>query len=358
MTWHAPGYAYGRPLYYLARSDVVRACANIDVVAIVADVLRQHAAGTTMLPEEAYLGWQASDGAAARCLAMPGGLQAGDDLTLGLKVINGCLSNPDRGLARAQGLILLFDTDTGWPTAIMEAAFISALRTAAVTAVTARHLARPGVKRMAIIGCGTQARMHLELLPQMLPELEAVCVYDISPRRLKQFAIDPRRVDPAEWPAIIATDTPRDCVRGAGLVVTATTTTTGYLEYEWLSPGALVAHVSLDDVLPDVVQRADLVLVDDWKLVRQDSRRLLGRLYHAGKLRSADGGYCPGCSPDPAARAVDATLGDVLLGNHPGRTTPDEIVLSNPFGMSVLDIAVARAVLEVALRNGVRELPR
>lgn len=358
MTSREPGYASG-PLYYVTRSEVIRACTGIDVVAVVGDVLRQHAAGTTVLPEEAYLGWQAPDGAPARSLAMPGGIRIGERLTLGLKVINGCLSNPDRGLARAQGLILLFDQETAWPIAIMEAAYISALRTAAVTAVTAQRLARPDLARLAVIGCGTQARAHLSLLPRVFEGLEAISVYDINAQRSRELAGDLRRRHPAGRPVITQGATPRDCVRDAELIVTTTTTTTGgYLAYDWLSPGSLIAHVSLDDVLPEVVQRAGLVIVDDWKLVSQDGRRLLGRLYRSGRLRSAAGDYYPECIPDPAARAVDATLGDILLGNHPGRTNPDEIVFSNPFGMSVLDIAIAHAVLDRAIRDGATELPR
>jgi N-[(2S)-2-amino-2-carboxyethyl]-L-glutamate dehydrogenase len=357
MTSLAPGYPVDS-MYYLSRAEVIKACTGIDVLAVVADALRQHTAGTTILPAEAYLGWQASNGTPARSLAMPGGLRTGDRLTLGVKVINGCLSNPDRGLARAEGLILLFDAETAWPTAIMEAAYISALRTAAVTAITAQRLARPDLARLAIIGCGTLARAHLELLLRVLPQLEQISVYDISPQRREQLAGEVRSRHPSGHPAITQAGTPRDCVRGADLIVTTTTTTTGYLAYDWLSPGALIAHVSLDDVLPEVVQRARLLLVDDWNLVSQDSRRLLGRLYRTGRLRSVSGGYYPGCTPDPAARAVDATLGDILLGNHPGRKSPDDIVLSNPFGMSVLDIAVAHAVLAAAPRSSVRELPR
>ena len=356
MTLPMPGHPDDE-LYYVPRAAVVAACAKIDVVSVVADALRDHAAGTALLPDEAYLGWRAPDGAAARSLAMPGGLPTADGLALGVKIINSCLSNPERGLARAQGLVVLFDPRTGWPRAVLEAAHISALRTAAVTAVAARMLGRPGLETLAVLGCGALARAHLQLLPPALPTLERVVLHDADPARHRALAADLR----ASYPDLAVTETadPRAGVAGADLVVTTTTTTTGYIGWDWLRPGALVAHVSLDDVLPEVVTRADLVVVDDWTLVSTDTRRLLGRLYHAGRLRSPTGEYDPASTPDQAARAVDATLGEILTGRHPGRRGEDDIVLSNPFGMSILDIAVAHAVLPAALSHaGAHHLPR
>ncbi|MBO0807200.1 MAG: ornithine cyclodeaminase [Actinobacteria bacterium] len=364
-----PGHPAGT-LHYVPRDEVIRACADVDVVEVVAAALREHAAGSTVLPPEAAMRWRAPDGAAARSLAMPGALPGGDDLpgrnhlpgrdylAAGIKIINGCLSNPDRGLARAQGLVLLFDPATAWPSAIMEAAHISALRTAAVSALTADRLARGRPARLSLIGCGSLARAHLELLLPRLPGLRSVALYDTNPGRCRSLAQDLRRQLAGRGPEVAESPGPRECVTGSDLIITTTTVTTSYLRHDWLSPGTLILHVSLDDVLPDVVQRADLLVVDDWELVSDDRQRLLGRLYQAGRLRSPGGTYCPGSAPDPAARAVDTTLGDILAGYHPGRGSDREIILSNPFGMSLLDIAVARSILPIAIRNGARELPR
>lgn len=142
----------------------------------------------------------------------------------------------------------------------------------------------------------------------------------------------------------------RDAVHEAGVVVTTTTTTEPYLHHGWFSPGVLIAHVSLDDVLSEMVRLADLVIVDDWPLVRDDSRRLLGRMYRGGELIGLDGGHCG--EPVTGARRVDATLGDVVVGRHPGRTSPEQTVLSNPFGMGILDVAMAAEVLRVARAAG------
>lgn len=336
-------------LLYLSRKEVQLAAAGVDVVSVIRDAIVQHARGETLLPDEAYLGWSTSEGHSARSLAMPGGIRrAGGDLELGLKVINASLGNPGKGLARSQGLMMLFDPELAWPRVVMEAAYVSAFRTAAVTAVSALELGVHPLRRLAVLGCGTLARAHLQLFSTVLPELESVVLYDLDRSRAAGLAAaltdDPDfgrlRVHVAE--------TAEECVRDAQLVVPATVTTEGYLRAEWFAPGALIVHVSLDDLLPEVVTSAGLVVVDDWNLVRHDHRRLLGRMYREGTLRDPDGAYRPGVEPRPDARQVDGSLGDVLLGVRPGRGSDTDVVVCNPFGMSILDVALGSVVAAAA----------
>jgi ornithine cyclodeaminase/alanine dehydrogenase-like protein (mu-crystallin family) len=341
----------GAAVLYLGRQEVVDCCAGLDPVAITTDALKAHAKGDTTIPEEAYLGWETPSGHSARSLGMPGGIRAGGSHRLGLKVINASLGNVARGLPRSQGFTMIFDPETARPMVIMEAAYISALRTAAVTTVAAKHLGRSGLTTAALIGCGTLAKAHLALLPSALPTLRQVRLFDLDAGRAETLA-GALRTDPlTRYLDTMVTSDPRDCVRGAELVVPVTTVTEGYLPFEWLEPGAVVGHVSLDDVLPDVVAGASLVLVDDWGLVSHDHRRLLGRMYRAGTLLGPDGRHHPDATPDPGARMVDGTLGEVLLGVRPGRRSADDVILVNPFGMSILDIALGAAVHERAVER-------
>ena len=341
---------------YLSRQDAVAALRDVDAVEVVADALRLHARKRVVLPEEAYLPWQSPSGDAARCLAMPGALDYDGDWAIGLKTINASIGNPDRGIPRSQGFTLLLDPETARPTVLMEAAYISALRTSAVTAVAATTLGNPDMTTMALIGCGALAEMHLALLPATMPSLREIRLFDLHPGRAEQML---ERCGPLRSGLTVTVrDSARDCVAGADLVVPVTTVTEGYIPFEWLSEGTLVSHVSLDDLMPDVVAQADLVVVDDWELVSADDRRLLGRMYRSGDLLDPDGEPRPGVTADPGARKVDATLGEVVLGAHPGRQSREDIIVCNAFGMAILDIAVAHQAGRAAQESGLgRFLP-
>jgi N-[(2S)-2-amino-2-carboxyethyl]-L-glutamate dehydrogenase len=342
----------GSEVLYLTRREVIECFYGLDPVALTARTLTAHAAGTTRLPAEAYLGWETPSGHAARCLAMPGGIDLPDRKILGLKVINASLRNADRGMPRSQGFTMVFDEETARPLAVMEAAYISAIRTAAVTMLTGRELCRSGAATIALLGCGTLAQAHLEILPAQLPEFTEVRLFDLDHGRAQALADELSREPEYAGRKIVLPADAQSTVTGADLVVPVTTVTEGYLPMAWLSPGAVIAHVSLDDVLPDVVHGADLVLVDDWHLVRDDDRRLLGRMYRAGTLLAPDGSSWPGVEGSPQARKVDGTLGQLLSGVVAGRATDDDIILSNPFGMSILDIAVAWEVYRIAESAG------
>jgi N-[(2S)-2-amino-2-carboxyethyl]-L-glutamate dehydrogenase len=341
---------------YLSRRDVMAACQSVDIIAAVQDALRRHADGATILPEEAYLGWTTPDGHAARCLAMPGAVLTDGPPVLGLKTINASMGNPGRGLPRSQGFTILLDPETARPLALMEAAYVSAMRTAAVTALAARALGVARPRTLALIGCGTLAQAHARLLVASVPTLREVRLYDTVPRRAADLADVIAGLPGGAGLSVVLTDGPRRCVADADLVVPVTTTTAGYIESGWLAPGALVAHVSLDDLTEDAVLGADLVVVDDWGLVSADPRRLLGRMYRSGTLLDAKGEPRPGVPARPGARRVDATLGDILTGRHPGRARETDVVISNPFGMAVLDVAVADRVLAAAAAGGLGEL--
>jgi N-[(2S)-2-amino-2-carboxyethyl]-L-glutamate dehydrogenase len=330
-------------ILYLSERDVVRALDGVDPVAAVASALAAHARGETILPHEAYLGWR-HDGESLRSLSMP----AVFDGCAGVKIVNANPANPARGIARASGLTLLFDVATGRPVCIMEAAHISCVRTAAVTAVAADVLGAHPIERIAILGAGALARCHLHLLERTVPQLREIRLYDVEPERAAALA--------REHDVTRVFDSAEDTIRGAQLIVPVTTTTSGYIRFEWLEPGALLVNVSLDDPLPEIVLRADKVFVDDWPLVAADERRLLGRMVRAGQIRGPGSGAA---GAGEGARVVDGHLGDVLTGALEGRARRDEIILVNPFGLAIEDIAVARRVYDNAVRTGLgTPLPR
>lgn len=332
-------------LWYLSESDVASLLTRIDPVDVAERALRAHADGRTELPDEAYLGWRTPAGDVARSLAMPGCV-FGTETLAGVKIINASSGNTRRGMPRAGGLVILFDPETARPRCVLDAALISATRTAAVSAVAIRALAGRAPLSLGLIGCGRQAVAHLDVLLPRLPTLAHVGVYDVDRSAAKAFADARTEAAARHGVSLEVAPSARDAVAGADVVVLVTTVTgEGYLPASWLAADALVMHVSLDDLLPDAVLGADTLVVDDWGLVSTDSRRLLGRLYRAGRVCG------PGEQPGPGVRAVDGELADYLPGGTrvpPGRG----LTVINPFGMAIQDVALAGRIADAARADG------
>jgi ornithine cyclodeaminase/alanine dehydrogenase-like protein (mu-crystallin family) len=334
-------------ILYLSRKDVELACANLDSVAVIRDLFKLHGSGQTILPDEAYLGWANDRGEQVRSLNMPG--YVGGSLNYaGTKIINANIANPQRGLPRASGLTCVYDKTSVRVNCIMEGAYLSSLRTACVTALSAELFKGRDIESVAVIGAGVLAQTHIELLTKQLPHLRSIRVFDLSRERvvalksLVEPVLQQRGVEFQEAPSA------EDAIKASQLVVPVTTTTTGYIQFGWLQPGAILVNISLDDFLPEVVFQADKVIVDSWDLVKNDPRRLIGRMYRAGQIIGPD---------EPAEnvgdrqhkRRIDGEIGDIAIGRKVGREHLDDIILVNPFGMAIEDVALAAHVYQKAL---------
>jgi alanine dehydrogenase len=213
--------------------------------------------------------------------------------------------------------ILLFKPETGEPLVTMDGRLITEVRTAAVSAVATEHLARSNASVLAIIGSGVQARSHLEAL-RLVREFREVRVW--SPRRARAFA---------EEYGISAAASAEEAVRGADVVVTATTSPTPVLFGEWFSPGVHVNAVGaprpdwreLDD---EVLERARLY-VDSREAARKESGDVI------------------------AAGRIFAEVGEVASGAKPGRQSDEEVTLFKSLGLAVEDVATAELVYSKAL---------
>jgi len=337
-------------ILYLDPDAVAAACQHVDVVDAVASALAMHSSGRTVLPDEAYLSWPTGNGVPARSLNMPGFLD-GRPAIAGTKIINANPTNPDSGRPRASGLTLLFDTSTARVVCIMAAARISALRTAAVTFLSTSLLGRRPIGRVAVIGAGALASAHLELIEGRVSQLDgvtAIAIHDVRSERASRLRETWSPKFAEHGISVSAVPSAQEAILEAGLIIAVTTTTTGYIERSWVGPGALLVNISLDDPTPEFVLKADRLIVDDWRLIEHDDRRLLGRMYRSGLVVG------PGQTPaNEHGRAVDAELGQIVAGMSPGRARADEVIIVNPFGLSLEDLAVAARVFEVAVRLGI-----
>ena len=172
----------GSSLLYLNRQDIAAAGGSSSEVFVeaVTQALTLHARGDIAQPLKPYLRWRSDGHIADRIIAMPAYL-GGANPVAGLKWIGSKHDNPDNlGLERASALIVLNDAETHYPVAVMEGGLISAGRTAAVTAVAARHLAREGFRSLACVGCGPIGRTQVLTLLEQFPSIETVRLYDLK----------------------------------------------------------------------------------------------------------------------------------------------------------------------------------
>ncbi|GIG71591.1 ornithine cyclodeaminase [Phytomonospora endophytica] len=344
---------------YLTEADVMASLPDVDAVGVMATVHRRHAEGRTTLPQESYLRWTTPSGAMARNLALAGHLD-GAVPEMGIKVINGSLSNPDNGLPRASGITLLFDPETARIRCVMEGARISAVRTAANSVLAFRMYAGPDADTMAIIGAGVIGAAHLDVALASLPTLRHIHFHDVVGERARRILADRAATITAAGVRCTVVDTPEQAVRRSDWVVAATTTAEPYISWNWLRPRAVVSNVGLDDVHHEVYERAATLLVDDWSLVAADEFRTLGHLHRSGVVAAPDAPL------NGAARRVDAVLGNALgpettvedVVPTPGLAAAEGVVLFNPFGMAICDVALAAEVERHARRLGLGQTIR
>lgn len=222
----------------------------------------------------------------------------------------------NQGIPTHHATILLFKPETGEPIVSMDGRLITEVRTAAVSAVATNHLARSEASVLAIIGSGVQAASHLEAL-RLVRRFEEVRVW--SPHHAGDFA---RRF------GVQATASAEEAVRGADVIVTATTSKTPVLSGGWLSPGVHINAVG--------APRPDWRELDDETLRRArvyvDSRE--AALEESGDII--------------AAGRIFAELGEVVSGTKPGRRSEEEITLFKSLGLAVEDVATADLVYRKA----------
>lgn len=256
--------------------------------------------------------------------------------SLGAKLVTVFNGNHDRGLPSHLATILLLDPDTGALQALMDGRYITEARTAAVSAVSARHLARADAAVLALIGSGVQARSHLEALAEVRPLREAR-VWSPRAGSRERFVAD--MAGHVAVP-LRATATAADAVRGADLIVLATASPTPVLDAAWVAPGAHV--MSVGACRPDQ-REMDPALVAAARLF-VDSRA--AALVESGDvvMGIGEGRF--------TADHVLGELGEVVLGRRPGRHADDAITIFKSLGMAVEDVVAADLVLRRAIETG------
>lgn len=253
-------------------------------------------------------------------LALMPAHRGGERPAYALKALAIFPSNAALGLDLHQGFVALFDGETGEVRALMNAGGITAVRTAAVSGVATRCLARDDVRTLAILGTGIQARAHLEAM-QAVREFERIVVWGRTPGRFSDLA------------EVEEVSSPEEAVRAADVLVTATSAAEPVVRREWLKPGVHVNAVGAS--LPTTRELDTQTVADSSFFVdRREST-----LNESGDFLIAqhEGAVGP--------EHIRAEVGELVLGTAPGRRSSDEITVFKSLGLAVEDLAAAEYLL-------------
>jgi len=312
---------------YLSRADVeAAACPVSEIMVAVELAFREKAAGRTIMQPKHWLAPSSSRFFSAMSSALPGVSAAG------CKWQSGSLDNAASGRPYITGQYILNALDTGLPLAIMDSTWLTEVRTAAATAVAARHLVAGSPHTLAILGCGLQARRHLEALSQTFTSLKMVRCYDVVREAAERFGHEMQqryRLDAT------ACESPRSAFEGADLIVTCgpiAPDTPRLARADWLEPGATAITIDYDCYWGSgELARVDQVFTDD-----------VAQLEHS--------------KPDGYFVGVPSTVREVagvIAGTAPGRISPQSRIVCINMGIALEDAASAVAIYRRARELGI-----
>jgi alanine dehydrogenase len=325
---------------YLNGEDVARlALTDAEILAPVEAALRAQGLGETVIEPRVHLVPESSAKGhfnVLRGVVKPLGLA-------GVKVVGDFVGNYELGLPSEMAILNLFDPATGMPKAILDATAITDMRTGALTAIGARHLARPDAKVLGHIGARGTAYWNVRLLDHLFDFAE-IRVHSRRPESRRAFA---ERLSADLGKPVVATEDWGSCLRGADIMVEASRLPAPkpLLKTEWIAPGSFVVpYGTMSAVEITVLDIMDKVVVDDWGQCRKGLPfGALRQHVDSDRLTEAN---------------LHAELGQIVAGLKPGRESPGETNLLWHRGLSLSDIALGHALLEKAARLGIgRRLP-
>lgn len=317
-------------LLILGYSDVLAALDGQEdkIIDTVSDAYQSHACGHTVLPHSSFLRFP--NDSPNRIIALPALLEGSSPIA-GLKWIASFPQNVTLGIDRASAILIVNSVETGQPIAVLESSVISARRTAASAALAARTFHDREETCLGLIGCGVINFEGVRFLQKVLTGLKNLFLYDISLERAEIFK--KRIADEFSSLNCVVVASCDDVFNAARLVCLATVASTPHIDdAASLSADSTLLHLSLRDLSPTLIRAADNI-VDDIDHVLRAQTSL-----HLTEQEQMNHDF------------IRCSLADVLMGKANPRV-PGRPVVFSPFGLGILDLAVARLILEHAYKN-------
>jgi ornithine cyclodeaminase/alanine dehydrogenase-like protein (mu-crystallin family) len=312
-------------LLYLSRDDVQKAGLTMaEIIDALETAFREKGKGLTEMPPKPGIHPGGGDNFIH---AMPAYIPAMK--SAGVKWVSGFPENHKMGLPYITGLLILNDTETGLPISVMDCVWITAMRTGAATALSARYLARPESSTVGVLGCGVQGRTNVEALKVHFP-LKRVMAYDVDAMAASEYAEEINSRFDLE---VITVNTPREAVTGCDIVVTAGPILKkphATIRKGWLDAGAFASLVDFDSYWhSDAMAESDKFCTDDIEQLRHYQQN--------GYFQ-----YIP---------ALHADLGELVAGQKSGRESAAERTMTANLGLALDDMAVAPLIFRKAVEQ-------
>ena len=314
-------------ILYLSRAHVEQVGVSMaEIIDALEFMFREKAAGRVEMPPKPGIHPRPD----SFLHAMPAYVERQD--AAGIKWVSAYPGNPANGLPYISGLIVLNDPDTGLPLSVMDATWITAMRTGAASALAGKYLARPDAASVGIVACGVQGRSHLEAFCTLFP-VERVHAYDIDEAAARGYAEEMGERLGVE---VRPVGTVSEAVRGMDIVVTSGPILLDpdpAIPRGWLEAGAFASPVDFDSYWQaDAFRESDVLTTDDTAQFA----------YY--KSRS---GYFQD-TPMP-----DAELGDVIVGKTAGRRAESDRIIAIHLGLALEDMATAKLIYDRARAAGI-----
>ena len=313
---------------WIGDDDVRHLLSMAEALEAVEEAFKQHALGKVQMPAKIYLNFTKYGG---DLRAMPAYLEEMD--IAGVKIVNAHPSNPSKGLPTVMAILVLNDPSTGAPLAIMNATYLTDMRTGAAGGVATKYLARKDSRVMGIIGAGRQARTQLLAVTEVA-DIERV---KVSSRTIKDAS---KFVD--EMRAVVDVDMEACSVEGAcdcDVLSTTTPVRKPVVKEEWIREGTHINAIGADaegkqELEPGILKKAK-IFVDD-----------MAQATHSGEVN------VPLSEGLLSVEHIEGEIGEVIAGILRGRTKRDEITIFDSTGLAIQDVAVGRLVYKKALKKG------
>lgn len=312
----------------LKKSDIKDLVDMDDILLVVEEAFKEYALSRVQMPPKSYLFFKMGD-----LRIMPSYLEVPG--VAGVKCVNSHPKNPkEYSLPTVMAIIELVDPADGFPLTIMDGTWVTDMRTGAAGGISVKYLARPDSKKLGIIGAGRQAYTQLMAIKSVL-DIEEVSVYCRTPSSREEFA---KKTSKKYGIDVIPARTAEEAVKDKDIIVTATPSTKPIIKSEWTPPGVHICAIGADapgkqELDPEILIRGR-VFVDSWEQASHSGE--INVPLKEGLLSKDD---------------IEGTLGQVIIGEIPGRIKDDEITIFDSTGLSIQDMATAALIYERASKK-------